>query len=169
MTIYKNVTIGDNARIHSGSVIGADGFGYNHKDGVHLKVWHMGGVIIENDFEMGANSCVDQGTFSPTRIANGVKLDNHTQIGHNSDIGNGVILCGHAGTAGSVTLGDFTVLGGYVAIGPGLELGAGCGVGGGGKVLCDWPANSQISGHPARPIKEWLRGIAWVRKESQKK
>ena len=129
----------------------------------------MGGVIIGNDFEMGANSCVDQGTFSPTKIADGVKLDNHTQIGHNSDIGNGVILCGHAGTAGSVILGDFTVLGGYVAIGPGLELGAACKVGGGAKVLCDWPAKSKISGHPARPIKEWLRGIAWVRKESQKK
>ncbi|MBT7611203.1 MAG: UDP-3-O-(3-hydroxymyristoyl)glucosamine N-acyltransferase [Bacteriovoracaceae bacterium] len=168
-TIYKNVEIGNNARIHSGSVIGADGFGYNFKNGIHHKVWHMGGVIIGDDFEMGANSCVDQGTFSPTKIGNGVKLDNHCQIGHNGDIGNGVILCGHAGTAGTVTLGDFTVLGGYVAIGPGLELGFGCGVGGGGKVLCDWPANSQISGHPARPLKEWLRGIAWVRKESQRK
>ena len=169
VTIYPNVEIGDNARIHSGVVIGADGFGYNYKDGVHNKVWHMGGVKIGNDFEIGANSCVDQGTFSPTLIADGVKLDNHTQVGHNAVVGSGSVLCGHAGLAGSSKLGDFCIIGGYVALGPGVELGAGCEVGGGAKVLASFPAKTKLGGHPARPVKEWLKGVAWVRKESLKK
>ncbi len=169
VTIYENVEIGKYARIHSGTVIGADGFGYNYKEGTHHKVWHMGGVTIGDHFEIGANSCVDQGTFSPTIIGDGVKLDNQTQVGHNAIVGSGVILCGHAGLAGSTIIGDYTVLGGYVAIGPGIELGEGCQVGGGGKVLNNWPAGTQLGGHPARPLKEWLRGLAWLRKESQKK
>lgn len=167
--VYTNVVIGDNARIHSGTVIGADGFGYNYKDGVHHKVWHMGGVIIGNDFEVGSNSCVDQGTFSPTVIGDGVKLDNQTQVGHNATVGNGSVMCGHAGLAGSTTLGDFCAIGGYVALGPGVELGPGCEVGGGAKVLTSFPAKTQLGGHPARPLKEWLKGVAWVRKESLKK
>jgi UDP-3-O-[3-hydroxymyristoyl] glucosamine N-acyltransferase len=168
VSIYQNVEIGERTRIHAGVVIGGDGFGYNFKDGVHHKVWHFGGVRIGNDVEIGCNSTVDQGTFSPTIICDMVKLDNVVHIAHNSYIGKGVIFCGQAATAGSATVGDYTVLGGKAGIAPGVVVGPGSEIAGLGQVTTDFPAGSKIGGHPGRPIKEWLRGIAWVRKNSAK-
>ncbi len=168
VTIYKNVEIGERCRIHAGAVLGSDGFGYNFKDGVHHKVWHFGGVRIGNDVEIGSNSTVDQGTFSPTIINDMVKLDNIVHIAHNCYLGKGVIFCGQAATAGSATVGDYSVFGGKAGIAPGMEIGPGCEVAGLGQVTSNFPAGSKIAGHPGRPIKEWLRGIAWVRKNSAK-
>ncbi len=168
VTIYPFVKIGKNVRIHSGTTIGADGFGYNFDKGVHHKVWHFGGVEIGDDVEIGANSCVDAGTFSSTKIGPGSKLDNHVQIGHNCRLGAGVVICGHVALGGSTSLGDFTVVGGKAGFGNGLTLGKGCQVAGGALVNCDWPDGSVVAGHPARPLKEWLKGVAWLRKESLK-
>ncbi|MCO4792752.1 MAG: UDP-3-O-(3-hydroxymyristoyl)glucosamine N-acyltransferase [Bacteriovoracaceae bacterium] len=166
VTVYSNTKIGSNCRIHAGTVIGGDGFGYNFKDGEHLKVWHFGGVRIGNDVEIGANSCVDQGTFSPTIVGDGVKLDSQVMIAHNSKLGKGVIFCGQSGTAGSAVVGDYCVFGGKAGIAPGIELGPGSEVAGLGQVTSNFPAKSKIAGHPGRPIREWLRGIAWLRKQS---
>lgn len=168
VTIYPFTKIGKNTRIHAGATIGADGFGYNFDAGIHHKVWHFGGVIIGDNVEIGANSCVDMGTFSPTVIGLGSKIDNHVQVGHNCKLGNGVILCGHVAIGGSTALGDFTVVGGKAGFGNGLTLGKACQVAGGALVNCDWPDGSVVAGHPARPVKEWLKGVAWLRKESLK-
>lgn len=168
VTIYPFTKIGKNARIHAGVTIGADGFGYNFDQGVHHKVWHFGGVVIGDQVEIGANSCVDAGTFSATYIGHGSKLDNHVQIGHNCQLGMGVIICGHVALGGSTRLGDFTVVGGKAGFGNGLTLGKACQVAGGALVNCDWPDGSVVAGHPARPLKEWLKGVAWLRKESLK-
>lgn len=168
VTIYQNVEIGSRCRIHAGVVIGSDGFGYNFKEGVHHKVWHFGGVRIGNDVEIGSNTTVDQGTFSPTIIKDMVKLDNVVHIAHNSYIGTGVIFCGQAATAGSATVGDYTVLGGKAGVAPGCEVGPGSEIAGLGQVTSNFPAGSKVAGHPGRPLKEWLRGIAWVRKNSAK-
>ena len=168
VTIYPFVNIGSNVRIHAGSAIGADGFGYNFEAGIHHKIWHFGGVHIGDSVEIGANSCVDGGTFSATQIGAGSKLDNHVQIGHNCRLGNGVIVCGHVAIGGSTSLGDFTVVGGKAGFGDGLTLGKACQVAGGALVNCDWPDGSVVAGHPARPVKEWLKGVAWLRKESLK-
>ena len=166
VTIYPFVKIGKNNRIHSSSVIGADGFGYNFQDGLHHKIWHFGSVITGDNVEIGANSCVDGGTFSPTLIGDGCKIDNHVQIGHNCKLGVGVIVCGHVAIGGSSTLGDFTVFGGKSGMGNGHSLGRGCQVAGGALVNSDWPDGSTLGGHPARNLKEWMRGLAYVRKES---
>lgn len=166
VTIYPYVEIGKNCRIHSGTVIGADGFGYNFDKGIHHKVWHMGSVKISDDVEIGANSCVDQGTFSPTLIGRGTKIDNHVQIGHNVVLGMGVVLCGHVAIGGSAKVGDFCVFGGKAALGDGFTLGKACQVAGAGMVNCDWPDGSVVGGHPARPVKEWMKGIAYLRKMS---
>lgn len=169
VVIYPYSEIGMNCRIHAGVVIGADGFGYHFHQGNHLKIWHLGGVKIGNNVEIGAMSAVDMGTFSPTLIGDGTKIDNQVQIGHNGRIGKGVIICGQVGLSGSVTLGDFCVVGGKAGFGPDTSVGAGSQVAGSAMVNSDWPDRSVIAGHPARPVKEWLKGVAYVRKESLSK
>lgn len=169
VVLYPFTTLGKNCRIHAGTVIGADGFGYNFHQGVHLKVWHVGDVNIGDDVEIGANSCVDRGTFSSTNIGSGTKIDNHVQVGHNVQLGKGVILCGHVAIGGSAVLGDYCVMGGKAAMGDNFTIGKGVQVAGGGMVNCDWPDGVVIGGHPARPIKEWMKGLAFVRKESLRK
>jgi len=173
--LYPNVTLmprtrlGKFCRIHSGTVIGSDGFGYNFNEGVHHKVWHMGGVIIGDNVEIGSNSSVDQGTFSPTKIYSGTKIDNLVQVAHNVQLGMGTILCGQAGVAGSATIGDFTVVGGSAAIAPDCHIGKACQIGGLAGVMNNLEDGAKVAGFPARPIKEWLKGLAYVRKMTLKK
>ena len=150
-------------------MIGSDGFGYNFDQGEHLKIWHIGGVVIGNDVEVGACTTIDSGTFTPTLLGDGSKLDNQVQIAHNCKLGRGVIMCGQSGLAGSATLGDYTLVGGKAAVGPGFTLGDRCQIGGAAVVNNDWPDDSILGGHPARPVKEWLRGVAHLRKEALKK
>lgn len=169
VTVYRNVKIGKNCRLHASTVIGADGFGYEFHNGAHQKIWHMGGVIIEDHVEIGACSAIDSGTFVPTIIGGGTKIDNHVQVGHNGKLGRGVILCGQVGLAGSATVGDFSVMGGKAGMGPDLELGMACQIAGNAMVTNDWPAKSVLAGHPARPLNEWMRGVAYLRRESLKK
>jgi UDP-3-O-[3-hydroxymyristoyl] glucosamine N-acyltransferase len=170
VTIYPFTRLGKNVRIHSGVVIGGDGFGYTFHQGQHVKIWHMGGVEIHDDVEIGSNSSVDMGTFSPTIIGQGTKIDNLVQIAHNSKIGKGCIICGQAGLAGSAVLEDFVVLGGRAAIGPDAFIGMGSQVAGGAKVNegANWPAGSKLGGHPAKDLKEWMKGIAYLRHMSLK-
>lgn len=169
VTLYPGTTIGKNSVIHAGSVIGADGFGYHFAGGIHHKIYHIGLVNIGSDVEIGANSCIDRATFGSTVVGDGSKIDNHVQIGHNCKLGRGVILCGHVALGGSTVLGDYTVFGGKSGSGHGLTLGKGVQVGGGGLVNCDWPDGSVVTGYPARDVKEWMRGLAYVRKESLKR
>lgn len=170
VSIYSFTQIGQNCRFHSGVVIGGDGFGYTFHHGQHKKIWHMGGVIINDDVEIGSNSSVDMGTFSPTIIGPGCRIDNLVQIAHNVKLGRGVIMCGQSGIAGSAVLEDYVVLGGRAAIGPDSQIGMGSQVAGGAKVNegAIWPAGSKLGGHPARDLKEWMKGFAYVRKMSLK-
>lgn len=169
VTIYPFSEIGEFCRIHAGTTIGSDGFGYNYADGIHHKVWHFGGVKIGNHVEMGSNTSIDQGTFSPTIIGDGAKLDNLVQVGHNVEIGPGVILCGQVGMAGSSKVGPFCVFGGKAAIADGIEIGAGVQVAGAAAVTTNWGDGEKLGGYPARPLKEWMRGLAFIRKNSAKK
>lgn len=170
VTLYPFTQIGKNCRIHSGTVIGSDGFGYTFHQGRHLKIWHMGGVVIQDDVEIGSNCSVDGGTFSPTTIGTGTRIDNLVQIAHNVKLGRGCIICGQSGVAGSAVLEDYVVLGGRAAIGPECRLGTGTQVAGGAKVNegGEWPAGSKLGGHPARDLKEWMRGVAYLRNMSLK-
>lgn len=162
VTVYSFSEIGKDCRIHAGTVIGSDGFGYNFLDGKHEKIWHYGGVKIEDEVEIGSNCTVDSGTFVPTRIGHGTKIDNLVQVAHNVDLGKSVILCGNAGVAGSTKLGDYTVVGGAVAVGPGLKLGVACKVAGGAMVTKSWDDHSEIGGYPARDMREWKRSIVRI-------
>jgi UDP-3-O-[3-hydroxymyristoyl] glucosamine N-acyltransferase len=166
VTIYPFTSVGKSCRIHSGAVIGADGFGYVFNKGTHHKLWHLGGVILEDQVEIGALSAVDAGTLHPTRVGFGSKIDNHVQVGHNCQLGKGVILCGHVAIGGSSWIGDYCVFGGKSGMGPDIHLGPGCQVAGGALVNCDWPAQTALGGHPARPLREWMKGLAYLRKKS---
>lgn len=170
VTIYPFTKIGRDCRIHSGTVIGADGFGYTFNKGSHVKIWHMGGVEIHDDVELGSNCSVDMGTFSPTIIGSGTRIDNLVQIAHNVKIGKGCVICGQGGIAGSAVLEDFVVMGGRAAIGPESHIGMGTQVAGGAKVNegAIWPAGSKLGGHPAKDLKEWMKGIAYLRTMSLK-
>lgn len=170
VTLYPFTKIGRNCRIHSGTVIGSDGFGYTFHQGQHVKIWHMGGVTIHDDVEIGSNSSVDMGTFSPTVIGAGTRIDNLCQIAHNVKIGKGCVICGQCGIAGSAVLDDYVVMGGRAAIGPDSHIGMGTQVAGGAKVNegAIWPAGSKLGGHPAKDLKEWMKGVAYLRTMSLK-
>ena len=172
-TLYPNVSInsevvmGPFCRIHSNTVIGSDGFGYNFHQGKHLKVWHLGGVVIGEDVEIGANSCVDRGALGDTVIGSGCKLDNAVHIAHNCKLGEGCIICGQGGLAGSASLGDYVTLAGQVGIAPGIHLGARTEVSPKAGVFSNCPPGSKLAGHPAVERREWLKTVKALRRLSQ--
>lgn len=167
-TLYPKTTVGSNVIIHAGCTIGTDGYGYNFIQGRHEKIWHIGSVVLEDNVELGGNCSIDRGTFGETRIKNGTKFDNLVHIAHNVTIGNHSLLCGQVGIAGSTTIEDYCVFGGQAAVTNDVVVGAQSQIGGAAVVTGTVPAKSILSGHPARPVKEWLRGIAFVRKSSLK-
>ncbi len=168
VTIYSFTKIGSQCRIHSGVVIGGDGFGYNFIEGMHKKVWHFGGVEIGNDVEIGANTTIDMGTFTPTKIGEGSKLDDQVMIAHNVQLGRGVVICGHTGCAGSSVIGDFTFISGNCSISNDTKVGSGCQVAGATIVTKDIPDGQTVAGYPATDIKEWRRSIIHFQKQGQR-
>jgi UDP-3-O-[3-hydroxymyristoyl] glucosamine N-acyltransferase len=123
VTVYAYCEIGNDTIIHSGSVIGSDGFGFAHtKTGEHVKIYQNGNVIIEDDVEIGANTTVDCAVFGSTVIKKGCKIDNLVQIGHNAIIGEYSLMVSQSGVAGSTTLGRNVVMGGQAAAAGHLEI-----------------------------------------------
>lgn len=149
--------VGDRCRLFQGVVIGADGFGYHSDAQGHHPVPQIGIVIVEDDVDMGAHSCVDRARFAATRIGRGTKIDNLVQIGHNNIIGKHNILCAQVGMAGSNELGDFCVMAGQVGIAGHLKLGNGVTGTGQTGITRDTPAGTVLSGTPGRPHKQMMR------------
>jgi UDP-3-O-[3-hydroxymyristoyl] glucosamine N-acyltransferase len=166
VTIYRNVIIGKNCRVHGNTTIGSDGYGYNYYQGEHLKVWHFGGVLINDSVEIGSGTSIDQGTFSPTVIGEGTKIDNQVHLAHNCKIGKGVLITGQAGFSGSVTLGDYVAMGGCAQFAPGVVVGDHAQIGGIAGVTGNVPAKAVYAGYPARPLKEFLKSSAMLRRLS---
>ena len=157
VTIYEDVAIGERCTVHAGSVIGADGFGYQMVDGRHVKVPQNGGVVIEADVEIGANSCVDRGTFGPTRIGAGTKIDNLVQVGHNASIGKHSILCAGVGIGGSVVSGDYVMMGGQSGVRDHMTIGDGAQLGAQSGVTRSLGAGVAVFGTPAVPVRLQLQ------------
>ena len=157
VTIYPGTEIGCRVRIHSGTVIGADGFGYVPDEGVHLKVPQIGHVIIGDDVELGANVTVDRGALGPTIIGKGSKVDNLVQIGHNVVLGEHCIIVSQVGIAGSTKLGDGVTLGGQVGVGGHLKIGNHVSVVAQSGVMHNIPDGERWMGAPAQPDRRTKR------------
>lgn len=149
VTVYDNSIIGNNVILHSGVVIGADGFGYLLHEGIQNKIPQVGNVIIEDDVEIGANSAIDRATIGSTIIGKGTKIDNLVQVGHNCIIGENSILCAQVGLAGSTEIGDLVYLAGQVGVAGHLKIEDGAMVGAQSGVSHTIPANTKVFGTPA--------------------
>lgn len=168
VVIRERCTVGDRCLLHPGAIIGADGFGFrgDSSGGAPriVKVPQIGTVRIGNDCEIGANACIDRAKFDATVIGDQCKLDNLVQIGHNSRLGNMVLLAGCVAVAGSATIGDGTMVGGKAMIKDHIHIGRGCKIAGGSAVINDVPDGESWGGYPAGPIKDKLREEIAVRK-----
>ena len=159
-TLYPGVQLGSRCTVHAGATIGGDGFGYQWLDDHHHKIPQLGSVRIEDDVEIGCNSCVDRATLGETRIGRGTKIDNQVHVGHNNAIGQHVILVAQVGISGSVKVGDGAILAGRVGVADHLTIGAGAQVGAAAGVTRSVPANSKIWGTPGRPMQRVLKELA---------
>ncbi|MBI4682983.1 MAG: UDP-3-O-(3-hydroxymyristoyl)glucosamine N-acyltransferase [Nitrospirae bacterium] len=160
VTINEKVKIGRKVIVHSGAIIGSDGFGYVLVKGKHYKIPQVGGVIIEDEAEIGANVCIDRATTGNTIIGCGSKIDNLVQIGHNVKIGKSCIIVSQVGISGSVEIGDGVVLAGQVGIRDHIKIGRGAMIGAQAGIGSDVPEGQIFSGSPAIPHKTWLRAQA---------
>jgi len=148
--IYDDTIIGNNVIIHSGAIIGADGFGYKFRNHQHIKVPQVGNVVIEDNVEIGANTCIDRGALGSTTIGIGSKIDNLVQIGHNNKVGKHVIMCGGVGVSGSCHISDYAILAGSAGIADHVNIGQGAVVMARSGVANDVPAGTQVFGSPAK-------------------
>ncbi|MCC7440351.1 MAG: UDP-3-O-(3-hydroxymyristoyl)glucosamine N-acyltransferase [Bdellovibrionales bacterium] len=174
VTVYERCVIGRRARIHAGAVIGADGFGFapvirEGKPERHQKIYHLGRVVIGDDVEIGANSCVDRGTLGDTILADQVKLDNMVQIGHNARLDVGAVVCGSAALAGSSSLGKFVYVGGLTGISNRVHVSDGAKVGAVSLVSKDVPPGGTVLGNPQRDYSDHFRAHAALNKLAVRK
>jgi UDP-3-O-[3-hydroxymyristoyl] glucosamine N-acyltransferase len=158
VTIREGVTIGKNVIIHPGAVIGADGFGYVFENGRHNKIPQVGGVIIEDDVEIGANVTIDRATTGNSVIGKGTKIDNLVQVAHNVQIGQHSILVAQVGIGGSTVIGNGVTLAGQVGISDHAEIAAGTIVGAQAGVTGRLKKGMYL-GSPARPYRETLKSL----------
>ncbi len=165
-TIREDSVLGDRVIIQSGSVIGGDGFGFITTNGKHSKVMQAGNVIIEDDVEIGCNTCIDRATAGSTIVGAGTKIDNLVHLGHNDVLGKNCLVVAHVGISGSVTAGDNCTFGGQVGTVGHIKIGDNCTFVGRTGITNDVPSNSVMGGFPARDHKEWLRHEAILRKVS---
>jgi UDP-3-O-[3-hydroxymyristoyl] glucosamine N-acyltransferase len=159
-----NTLLGDRVILHAGVRLGQDGFGFAMGAGGHLKVPQIGRVIIQDDVEIGANTCVDRGALKDTIIGEGTKIDNLVQIGHNVVVGRRCVIVAHAALAGSCTLEDFVVMGGQSGVAGHLTVGAGAQIAGVSHATDNVPPRARMVGTPAQPIRDWTRERVAVRR-----
>jgi UDP-3-O-[3-hydroxymyristoyl] glucosamine N-acyltransferase len=172
--LYPGTVVGDRVIVHAGAVLGSDGFGYvrDEATGAYTQFPQQGRLVIEDDVEIGANTTIDRGALSETRIRRGVKLDNLVHIGHNCDIGEDVVIASQTGISGSSTVGKGAILAGQVGIGDHAHVGDGVILGGQAGVLSGKTLETTgtvLWGTPAKPLREHLRNLATLGRLSRRK
>jgi UDP-3-O-[3-hydroxymyristoyl] glucosamine N-acyltransferase len=151
--------------IHAGTVIGADGFGYErNEDGTFEKFPHLGGVVIEDDVEIGANACIDRGTLAPTRIREGAKIDNLVHIAHNVDVGRHAAVIAHAMIGGGTRIGDYGWVAPCACLRDGIVIGTRSTVGLGAVVTKSIGDDATVMGAPARGASEYKASLDAIKR-----
>lgn len=163
-TLYPGSRLGKRCLLHSGAVIGAYGFGYRKEQGRHVRTPQLGWAELGDDVEIGASTAIDRGTYGPTIIGDGTKIDNHVQIGHNCHIGRHNLICAHVGIAGSTSTGEHVVLAGQVGIADHLHLSDNVVVGAQAGVMSNQPTGAVLVGSPAAPRRQRLMEWALIAK-----
>ena len=162
VVLMQGTVVGDRCVLHPGAVIGADGYGFHWMGDHHHKIPQLGTVVLEDDVEVGANTCIDRATLGETRIGRGSKFDNLVQLGHNCQIGEHVLMVAQAGIGGSCRIGNLVAVSGQVAIVDHTTIGDGVQIGGQSGVISDLAPGAKVLGAPARPIGRALREMAAV-------
>ena len=161
VSVREFCEIGHNVLLHNGVVIGADGFGFaKDEQGLWYKVPQAGKVVLEDNVEIQANSCVDRGSMGETRIGRNAKVDNLVQVGHNCQVNENALLCAQVGLAGSTHIGKNVVLAGQVGVAGHCTIGDGAILTAQSGVPNDVPAGAVFSGYPSIDNKQWLRSVA---------
>ncbi|MBI3453944.1 MAG: UDP-3-O-(3-hydroxymyristoyl)glucosamine N-acyltransferase [Rhodospirillales bacterium] len=161
--------VGARVMIYPGVRIGQDGFGFASDRAGHTKVPQLGRVLIGDDVEIGANTCIDRGSASDTVIGDGCMIDNLVQIGHNVRLGRGCVLVSQVGISGSTHLEDYVMVGGQGGLAGHLRVGAGAKVAAQSGVHRNIPAGEAVGGSPAVPVEEWRRQVAVLRRLAKRK
>ena len=162
VVLYPGALLGDRVEVHAGARLAVDGFGYVFEDGAHRKVPQVGTCVIEDDVEIGANTCMDRGSIGETRVGAGTKVDNLVHLGHNVHVGRQGFVTAQVGVAGSTRVGDGVLLGGQAGLAGHLTVGDGARVGAQAGIIGDIPPGKTVSGYPARDHREYLRGMGMV-------
>jgi len=169
VTIYAGTVLGDRVVVQAGAVLGSTGFGYvrSAETGEYLIFPQQGRLVVEDDVEIGANTTIDRGALGETRIGRGTKIDNLVHIGHNCTVGCDVVIAAQVGISGSTVVGDGAVLAGQVGLGDHVNVGPGVILGGQGGVFPGKTVSGpgeMFAGTPAEPVKDYLKGLARVRR-----
>lgn len=166
VTIREGCVLGSKVVLQSGAVIGGDGFGYitDKTTGKHSFVLQAGNVVLEDEVEIGCNTCIDRGTAGSTVVGAGTKIDNLVHLGHNDVLGKNCLVVAHVGISGSVTAGDNCVFAGQVGTVGHITIGNNCTFAGRTGITHNIPDNSVCAGFPAQPYKEWMKQEVNLRK-----
>jgi UDP-3-O-[3-hydroxymyristoyl] glucosamine N-acyltransferase len=158
--VYPGTLLGDRVTLHAGARVGVDGFGYVFEEGEHRHIPHVGRCVLEDDVEIGANTCIDRGSIGETRISRGTKIDNLVHVGHNSRVGTRSLITAQVGLSGSASLGAGVVVGGQAGIAGHLQVGDGARIAAQAGVIGEVPPGETVMGFPARPQREFLKATA---------
>lgn len=163
--IYPHCRIGERCILHSGAVIGADGFGFAPTaEGEYEKIPQLGHVEIENDVEIGANTTIDRATFGKTIIGHGTKIDNLVQIGHNVQIGSNNVICAQVGVAGSTHIGNHNIIAGQVGFAGHITIGNGNTFGAQSGIPNSVGDNKRLLGYPAIEARQFAKNQVFIKK-----
>lgn len=157
VTVREKSVLGNRVIIQPGAVVGGDGFGFAPNGQSYFKIPQIGHVVIEDDVEIGACSCIDRGTLGVTRIARGVKIDNLVQVAHNVQVGEDTLLVSQSGFAGSSVIGKHCIFGGQSAVAGHIKVGDNVTLAGRGGIANSVDGNQSLAGLPAMPHREWLK------------
>lgn len=162
--IYHGCKIGSNCILHAGVVVGGDGFGFAPVDGHYNKIPQIGNVVIEDNVEIGANTCIDRATMGSTYIRAGVKLDNLIQVAHNCEIGENTVIASQTGVAGSTKIGPRCMIGGQVGFAGHITVGSDNQIGAQSGIPNSVGSGKRLMGYPAIDAREWARQAVYIKK-----